>query len=220
MSLFDDLPDFDALDLPDDGSWPLEPDLTAGYEPGPDLVTEAIEFGDPASFAQHHVVQSEPFSCAVAVQTSVLRAAGLDVSEEALLAEAESAGWYQPQVGTLVGDVGKLVEANGVSTETVEAASISDLAVALERGDVPMVGVDASELSGLARDPVSGAPLELSDVGHLVAVTGLDVTEEGDVAILLSDPASNSAVTAVPFDAFVHAWDDYDNHLVVARVGQ
>lgn len=220
MSLFDDLPDFDALDLPDDGSWQLGLEPTPGFEPEPDLLTEAIEFGDPAAFAKHHVAQSEPFSCAVAVQTSVLRAAGVDVSEEALLADAESAGWYRPEAGTLVDDVGKLVEANGVSTETVEAASISDLVVALERGGVPMVGVDASELSGLARDPVSGATLELSDVGHLVAVTGLDVTEEGNVAILLSDPASKSAITAVPFDAFVHAWDDYDNHLVVARVGR
>ncbi|NJO65669.1 MAG: hypothetical protein HC836_48625 [Richelia sp. RM2_1_2] len=96
-------------------------------------------------------------------------------------------------------------------------ASLEDIADALEKGDKIIVGLDANEIWSPLRDAMTGSPVEQTNGGHAVWVTGIDTEPDGSVKIILNDSGTDSGqMKAVDAQDFLNAWDDYGNLLLVA----
>lgn len=192
----------------------------------PETSWHATDFdglGDPVHEAPYWNQQSGENSCAVVAQMSILESlTGEQLSEEAVCRIAEEHHWFDPQTGTAPEDIGKILNAFGVPTEQKTDASLVDIAVALERGDKVIVGLDALEIWQPIRDD-AGNPVEQTlpggrDAGHAVWVTGIDQQPDGSVKLILNDSGTpDGLMKAVDAYDFVNAWSDYGNFLVVAH---
>ena len=192
----------------------------------PEVNWDASQFdgvGDPASDAPFWNEQQGENACAVVAQMSILESiTGRELSEEAVARYAQEQGWYDPQTGTLPGNVGNILNAFGVPTEQKTDATLVDIAEALERGDKVIVGLDALEVWQPVRD-AAGQPVEQTlpsggDAGHAVWVTGIDQQPDGSVKLILNDSGTpDGQMKAVDAYDFVNAWSDYGNFLVVAH---
>lgn len=185
--------------------------------------TDFDGLGDPVNESPYWNQQSGENSCAVVAQMSILESlTGEQLSEEAMCRMAEENRWFDPQTGTAPENVGKILDAFGVPTEQKSDASLVDIAVALERGDKVIVGLDALEIWQPIRDD-AGQPVEQTlpggrNAGHAVWVTGIDQQPDGSVKLILNDSgAPDGQMKAVDAHDFVNAWNDYGNFLVVAH---
>ena len=59
---------------------------------------------------------------------------------------AQSQGWFDPQSGTSLANTGNLLDALGIPTTRTQNATIADIAIALSRGDKPIVALDSNEI--------------------------------------------------------------------------
>ncbi|MYW05948.1 hypothetical protein [Streptomyces sp. SID3343] len=176
--------------------------------------------GDPVGDAQYWQQQTSPTSCAVVTQGMILeKLTGMPLDENALMTQAEQAGIYDPQTGTQLEDIGKLLEMNGVDADQVQNADMFQLLDSLERGDQVIVGLDANEIWQPMHDTVTDAPLEQNPpAGHAVWVTGIDTQPDGSVYVLLNDPgAPFGSVEPIPLQDFVNAWQDFGSDMTVAH---
>ena len=104
----------------------------------------------------------------------------------------------------------------GISTIQEYNATLSDIAIALSQGDKPIVGLDANEIWTPKRDQY-GNPVEQSDAGHAVWVTGIDQKANGSYNVILNDsgtPYGRSEV--VSYVDFNNAWTDMGHFLTIA----
>lgn len=164
--------------------------------------------------------------------TSAIRSQGLiieqftgeEVDEEALIQEALANGWYEPGMGTDPENVGKLLEAHGVSTTSYDNASSFDLANELAQGHKAIVSIDSGELGsgGVISEGIVNSVLEwLFDYGqeadHAVVVTGIDTTDPDNPQVMISDPGTGEAAATYPLDQFLAAWRDSDFRMVATE---
>jgi hypothetical protein len=64
---------------------------------------------------------------------------------------------------------------------------------------------------------VLGSPIEQSNAGHAVWVTGIDQQPDGSVKIILNDSGTpDGQMKAVDAEDFLNAWEDFGNFVVVA----
>ena len=192
-----------------------------GWEYAPDACWEPDRFegwGNPIEDADCWQLQDGQNSCAVVAQIGVYESiTGEDISEAEACQIAEENGWFDPEIGTYPENVGKLLEALGIPTEQRYEANLEDIATALERGDKVIVALDANEIWTPIRDPATGSPVEQSNGGHAVWVTGIDQQPDGSVQIILNDSGTpDGRMKAVDAADFLNAWQDYGNLLVVA----
>lgn len=176
--------------------------------------------GDPLGDAQYWQEQTSPTSCAVVTQGMILeKLTGLPMDEQTLMDQAEQAGIYDPENGTRMDDIGKLLEMNGVDTDTVENADMQQMVDALANGDQVIVGLDAKEIWTPLHDASTDAPLEQDPpMGHAVWVTGIDQQPDGSFVVLLNDPgAPFGEIEAVPLEDFVNAWEDNGASMTLAH---
>lgn len=174
----------------------------------------------PLQDAEHRKQQA-PLSCAVGTQGAVLESiTGRHCDVQELTELAWTNRWYDPARGTRVSDVGKILEVHGVPCEQLPNAEITDIVAALARGDKAMVVLDGTEIAGRRRDAAAGVPAELPNAGHCVWVTGVDMTPDDSIHVVVVDPGHPAGrLDPVQLNDFLNAWDDYGNHLVVARTG-
>lgn len=174
--------------------------------------------GNPIADAEFWQQQQGGSSCAVVAQASVLESiTGIEITEAQACEVAEANGWFDPEIGTTPEDIGKLLEHYGVGCEKSYNASLEDIADALEKGDKIIVGLDANEIWSPLRDAMTGSPVEQTNGGHAVWVTGIDTEPDGSVKIILNDSGTDSGqMKAVDAQDFLNAWDDYGNLLLVA----
>ena len=120
---------------------------------------------------------------------------------EAELSEyAESQGWYTVEGGTPMDDVGNLLEAYGIETNTIESgATLSDLEAVLEDGGRAIVGVNAEAITTEYCDCY---PIFSCD--HAIEVLGMD-KEKG--IVIINDPGVlDGCAKEVSIENFVDAW--------------
>ncbi|MGK7893675.1 MAG: hypothetical protein AB4372_08635 [Xenococcus sp. (in: cyanobacteria)] len=180
-------------------------------------IDEFDGWGSPEEHAQFWQKQQGENSCAVVAQTNIYESiTGNRISEEQACEIAQENGWFDPETGTHPNDVGKLLNELGIPTEQRYDAELDDIADALEKGDRVIVGLDANEIWYPLRDNF-GNPIEQTNAGHAVWVTGVDTQPDGSVKIILNDSGHPNGKMAV-IDAvdFVNAWQDFGNFLVVA----
>lgn len=180
-------------------------------------VNEFDGFGNPVENAQFWQQQSGQNSCAVVAQTSVFESiTGVPIDEKKACDIAQQNGWFDPEIGTHPNDIGKLLNELGIPTEQKYNGSLEDIADALENGDHVIVGLDAQEIWEPLRD-ANGAPIEQTNAGHAVWLTGINTQSDGSVKIILNDSGHpNGKMAVVDALDFLNAWEDYSNFLVVA----
>jgi hypothetical protein len=171
-------------------------------------------FGDADCWQQ----QDGQNSCAVVAQMGVYESiTGVELSEEEVSKFAEANGLFDPEMGTFPDDVGKILNAFGLTTESHFDANLSDIAEALEKGDKVIVGLDANETWQPLRD-ANGNPIEQEDGGHAVWVTGIDQLPDGSVKLILNDSGiPDGQMKVVDGVDFINAWDDFGNQIVIAH---
>ena len=176
-----------------------------------------IEWGDPLTDQYYWRQQSGKNSCAVVAQISAYRSlTGGYVTEQDACNYAQARGWFDPQSGTLPSNTGKILNVLGISTVQKYDATLNDIAIALSKGDKPIVALDGNEIWNPMRDWY-GNPVEQTLAGHAVWVTGIDRTANGSYSVILNDSAvSYGRSEVVSYADFNNAWTDYNHFLTVA----
>jgi hypothetical protein len=176
-------------------------------------------FGNPSEHSEFWRQQTGSNSCAVVAQTSIYESiTGVCIPEDRACEIAEQSGCFNSEIGTLPGDVGKFLNHLGIPTEQKYNANLEDIATALEKGERVIVGLDANEIWTPMRD-ANGIPIEQTNAGHAVWVTGIDTQPDGTVKIMLNDSGHPHGKMAV-VDAvdFLHAWEDYSNLTTITTI--
>lgn len=202
-SLSGRMEDYAVWDLPCDQNW--HPSQFDGW-------------GNPIAEAEHWQQQQGGNSCAVVAQASVLESiTGVDITEAEACQISEANGWFDPETGTTPENIGKFLEHYGIPCEKSYHANLENIADALQKGDKVIVGLDAHEIWHPVRDPMTGFPVEQTNGGHAVWVTGIDTEPDGSVKIILNDSGTpDGQMKVVDALDFLNAWEDYGNLLLVA----
>lgn len=165
--------------------------------------------------------QPDDHSCALMSQKIILRDFGIDIPFDDIEQMARDADIYSDK-GTLVSDVGKVLEMAGVDVHQVHNSTIYDLTNELAQGHRVIVGIDSNEL--WYNDNYAGRLFNwLSDAltnqggNHALIVAGIEVNpiNSDDVKVVLTDPGDGHLRIEYPMDQFMDAWKD-SNYFMVA----
>lgn len=181
------------------------------------LYDDPIEYGTPFTDGNYWRQQAGDFSCAVVAQISVYESlTGNYLTEDVASTYAQQQGWFDPTSGTPLAYSGNILETLGIETYQLQNATLNDLADSLARGDKPIVGLDGSEIWNPMYDS-HGNPLDQTNAGHAVWVTGIDIETDGSVGIIVNDSGHSNGMTSVidKYD-FLNAWQDYGNFVTIA----
>lgn len=181
----------------------------------PDAADMEYIIGNPEDAMESWHWQETGTSCAVASQEFVLeRLTGHEFHESDLRVLAEEQGWYSPEGGTPMDDVGNLLEHMGLTVERSQGNSIRDLEECLQNGGEVIVGVDSSEIWEGQDDDFFGPGI---DADHAVQVIGLDYSDPGNPLVILNDPGTaNGGGAMIPLEIFMGAWEDSGCFMVEA----
>ncbi len=171
--------------------------------------------GDPAGNMENWHWQETGTSCAVASQEFVLeQLTGQEFSEGELRQLAEENGWYDPEGGTTMDDVGNILAHMGLHVEQNMGSTMSDIEQCLASGGQVIVGVDSDELWSGENEEMFGPGM---DADHAIQVTGIDYSNPAEPMVIINDPgASNGGGAMIPIDEFVDAWEDSGCFMVEA----
>lgn len=206
---FDPFEMTDPMDTYVGGSAPAYENFDVADTYDPDVI------GDPASAMDDWHWQETGSSCAVASQEFVLEElTGYEFEEAELREMAEDNGWYDPEGGTPMEDVGNILEAYGLNVEKSVGNDLEDLESALANGGEVIVGVDSGEIWYGEDDDLF---LPGNDADHAVQVIGIDRSDPDNPMVILNDPGcSNGCGAMVPADLFMDAWEDSGCFMVEA----
>lgn len=176
----------------------------------PDSADMEGVIGNPEDAMDSWHLQETDSSCAVAAQEFVLEAlTGQEFTEEDLRELGIENGWYSPESGTYTYDVGRILEANGLSVEQSTGNTIQDLEECLSNGGGVVVSVDADEIwYGEEDDWSSDDFAPGTGANHAVQVIGIDYSEGTPMVILNDSGCPDGCGMMVPMDVFVDAWED------------
>lgn len=178
---------------------------------GADLIA-----GNPESDMENWHRQIEQNSCAVCCQEFVAeQLLDREFSEQEMVEYATEHGWYDPETGTTLNDVGKLLEVLGLEVERESGLTLSNLVTELESGHKLICGVNNMILENPAFADLPGIK-----ANHAVQVIGIDYSNPEDVRVILNDSgAANGMGRNVSADTFVKAWNTSGNFAVSAWKG-
>jgi hypothetical protein len=167
--------------------------------------------GNPQFDSSHFHQQSYDNTCAIVAQQGILESHGIVVSENDLMQIATENGWFSHD-GTLMKDMGGLLEYFGIDVDYASNATIHDLVIELSQGDKVIVGLDASEIwTPQSNGDISNwYSAELPDQGHAVWITGIDI--ENGVVYMNDSGIPNGAGRPVALNDFINAWEDFGNN--------
>lgn len=138
-----------------------------------------------------------------------------EFSEQELVKYATEQGWYDPETGTTLSDVGKLLEALGLEVERESGLTLQDLFNELESGHKLICGVN-----NMILENPDFADLPGLNANHAVQVIGIDYSNPEDVRVILNDSGVPDGMGRnVSAEAFVKAWNTSGNFAVSAWKG-
>jgi len=198
----------------------IEPGVTLehiGLSPMHEGLQEVSELGagTPEIDAENWHKQGEKNSCAVACQEFVAeQLLERDFSEQKMIEFATKKGWYDPEVGTTAGDVGKLLESMGLDVERAFHLTLHDLAQELDSGSKLICGVNNMIL---VKPELADIPGYLAN--HAVEVIGIEKSPS-DTWVILNDPGiEGGRGVHIRAATFLKAWKTGNNYVVIARKG-
>jgi len=174
-------------------------------------------FGTPPAgdLVDINIYQGYSNTCAIRCQEIIMRDFGIHISQEQLMNEARTCGWYDPMGGTPIDDVGKLLVAHGIPATRYDNGNVYQLVNELAQGKRIIVGVDADELADSSimqdiKDSIFG-----EQPNHALIVAGIDTSDINNVQVVLTDPGTGHVAKTYPLDQFLDAWGDSGNMMVV-----
>jgi len=182
----------------------------------PDVVRDAPDhIGQPAAPGEFSMDVKQAYSdtCAVRCQELVLHDFGVPVTQAGLVQEAKSRGWYVPGGGTPESDLGKLLEAHGISVHHYENGNIFTLVNELAQGHRVIITVDSGELwsSNEILRPIAEMNKEAwADwrPDHAVIVSGVDISDPSHPLVVVTDPGTGEVAARYALPDFMAAWQD------------
>lgn len=181
-------------------------------------VAENIDLvaGIPETDVENWHRQTEQNSCAVCCQEFVAeQLLDREFSEQGMIQYATEHGWYHPESGTSVSDVGKLLEALGLEVEREYGLTLADLFGELERGHKIICGVN-----NMILENPGFADLPGYNANHAVEVIGIDYSNPECVQVVLNDSGvANGCGRSVSADTFIKAWNTSGRYAVSAWKG-
>ncbi len=180
------------------------------------LGTSDLGAGTPEIDAENWHKQGEKNSCAVACQEFVAeQLLERKFSEQKMIEYATKKGWYDPEGGTTVRDIGKLLESLGLDVERAFHLSLRDLSQELDAGSKLICGVNNMIL---ARPELAAVPGQLAN--HAVEVIGIEESPS-DTWVILNDPGiEGGRGVHIRASTFLKAWKTGNNFAVIARKGE
>ena len=161
--------------------------------------------GDDFSF---EIYQGNNNNCAVHAQFHVLKEYGFTGSVDDLVEKSFANGWTSEN-GTMLQDVGKLLESNGIPCTQIEGANEYRLFAELAQGKQVIVAVDSGELwYGETRD-------NDAEADHALTVIGMDTSDPNNVQVIVTDSGTGHEAKAYPVEEFMDAWRDSNCFMVV-----
>lgn len=181
----------------------------------PDDASADSVIGNPEEDLDNWHLQETNSSCAVASQEFILEElTGMDFEEGTLRNIAEQNGWYDPNGGTSMEDVGNILEHMGLQVERSYNNDLDDLEECLANGGKIVVGVDSSEIWYREDDDPFG-PGDGAD--HAIEVIGIDRSNPSQPMVIVNDSGvANGCGAMIPFDIFRDAWEDSGYFMVEA----
>jgi hypothetical protein len=173
--------------------------------------------GDPAAQMDDWIMQDAPDNCAVAAETSLINQfidGGLSLDDASYI--SESNGWYQPGLGTNLGEIGNLMDLNGIPNHSVIDGTMDQLASELQQGHGVIVGVNSHELwdegilNAIKQFFLDAFGLDnINPADHAVTVTGIDISDPDHPMVIINDSGTpNGAAVKYPLDQFQDAWEN------------
>lgn len=149
--------------------------------------------------------------CAIRCIGYALRHFGIDVTDEQILEEAESAGSLS-EYGMPFGMLGEFVRPHGLNTHYVAQCSVDMLRQELAQGKVVIALVDGGELTGDAaleqqEDNILGRYPD-----HVVVIDSI-----AEDSITIRDSYTPQQLDTYPLATFVDAWEDSDRNVLVVE---
>lgn len=168
----------------------------------------------------YEVFQGEQPACAIYSQYNVLKDYGYTGSPEDLIQEATDKQWYDPENGTSLENIGKLLEAHGVPCDMYINANQFNLMNELAQGKRVIVTVDSGELwadNGLSKLGELLQDILPGRADHALVVSGLDTSDPDNIKVILTDSGSGQAAVSYPIEQFEDAWRDGHCTMVVPK---
>ena len=154
--------------------------------------------------------------CAVRCEDYILHCFGIHKSLGELRALAYTHEWLSEE-GALIGALGNIAEAYGLSVKKVYGAMLQQVDKAISEGKQVIAAVDGGELIGDPLEERLEDVLAGGIVDHCVVVLSVSI-EAGEVA--LYDPAFGVIPLTVSIDHFLDAWRDSDYYCVFVGEGK
>ena len=170
-------------------------------------------FGDTSegSYCDPNVYQYYSDTCAIQSQRLILEKYGIEIDQDSLIEEAELNGWYKRNTGqgTMMSDVGKLLENHGVDVNISDNNNIFSLVNELAQNHQVIVAVDSSELWEGSSWLNSLEDYFMGDVpDHALIVSGLDASDPNNIQVVLTDPGTGDVRIRYSEAEFLDAWKD------------
>lgn len=167
--------------------------------------------GDPEADMENWHMQESDVSCAVVCQEFIAdELLDRDFTEAEFCAYAQEQGWFDPETGTSMYDVGNILESMGLDVERQTGVTLAELAQMLENGEKVIVGVNNMILS----DPEM-AGMEGLSANHAVQVIGIDSTDPDNIKVILNDPGvADGRGISHDLSTFMNAWSTSQNFAV------
>lgn len=164
------------------------------------------------------VQQAYSDTCAIKSQQLILNDFGIPCTEDELVQVSYENGWYNGN-GTLMPDIGNLLEIAGIECTKQTDANIFNIVSELSQGHKIIVGVDSDEL--WHNDTIGGKFHNwLKDFfkgntpDHALIVAGIDTSDPNDVKVLLTDPGTGEQLKPYSLSQFMDAWSDAECYMV------
>ena len=148
--------------------------------------------------------------CAIQCEGYALRALGIDVADDKLIAEAEQRGWLQTG-GIPLHCIGQLSGEKGSFITRRYDSSPDEIDKALKKGDVVIAVIDKTELTQTPHEAKRNDIVNGETPNHAVLIKTIDFTER---TVAFFDPDSPDSMRICPLDSFLGAWEDSCNYLI------
>lgn len=149
--------------------------------------------------------QKENYLCDIECEEFVLHQLGIEATHKTLLDEAYRNCWLKDK-GMPLYNIGRLLEKNNLSVSRRYGSTLQDVERLIGNGNQLIAVVDNSLLE----------PHEIEEgllqPNHAVAISSISTSKE---EIILFNPYTEEDLTAYSIAAFVKAWEQSNNYLVV-----
>lgn len=149
--------------------------------------------------------QKNNYLCDIECEEFVLHQFGIEITHKSLLDEAYRNCWLKDK-GMPLYNIGRLLEKNNLSISRRYGSTLQDVERLIDNGNQLIAVVDNSLLEPHEKEEGSLQP------NHAVAISSISTSKE---EIILFNPYTEEDLTAYSIAAFVKAWEQSNNYLVV-----